>query len=181
MSRMGAKPIAILENTTVTFNDGNLICKGKQGEMTLKIHPKIKVNITDKEIVLERLGNDKLAKSLHGVTRKLIINAISGVNELFEKKLEVNGVGYRVALTGKNLQLNVGYSHPVIIEAPTGITFKVNKNIISVFGIDKAQVGLIAAKIRSVRKPEPYKGKGIKYQDEIIRRKAGKAAKAGEK
>ena len=178
MSRMGAKPIKILENTEVSIAGQVIKIKGKSGELTLNVSPRIKLTKNDSEIVLNRVNDDKISKSLHGVTRKLIINAIAGVNEPFEKRLDVVGIGYKVKLSGKDLDLSLGFSHPVKVTAPDGIEFKVVKNSIFVTGIDKQQVGLTAANIRALKKPEPYKGKGIKYSDEIIRRKAGKSAKA---
>lgn len=179
MSRMGNKPIEILEGVTVDINRQEITCKGKAGQMIVNVHPKIKINKNDNQIILERAGNDKLSKAIHGVSRKLLINAIAGVTQPFEKRLDINGIGYRVSGTNKELQLTLGYSHPVKVQAPENIEFKIVKNSIIVSGIDKQLVGQIAAQIRSLRMPEPYKGKGIKYHDEIIKRKAGKAAKSG--
>ncbi len=179
MSRMGNKPVEILEGVTADINKQEITCKGKAGEMIVNVHPKIKISKTDNQIVLERAGNDKLSKAVHGVSRKLLINAIAGVAQPFEKQLDINGIGYRVAGTNKELQLTLGYSHPVKVKAPDNIEFKIVKNSIIVSGVDKQLVGQVAAQIRSLRMPEPYKGKGIKYHDEIIKRKAGKAAKSG--
>jgi len=178
MSRMGAKPITILDDVTVEIKGQEVICKAKNGQMTVTVHPKLKVEKKDNTIIVNRTGNDKLSKSLHGVTRKLIINAIEGVKNQFEKKLVINGIGYRASMKGKDLVFALGYSHPIEFSAPDGINFKLVKNTIIVSGIDKQLVGQTAAQIRSLRLPEPYKGKGIKYADEIIQRKAGKAAKA---
>lgn len=178
MSRLGPKPITIPENTQIEIKDHAVLCKGKLGELTIDISPRLKVTKTDNTLVVERSNDEKLSKSIHGVTRKLIMNAIEGVNNGYEKKLEIIGIGYRVKMNGKNLELSLGFSHPVIFDAPAGIEFKVVKNMIIISGINKQLVGQIAADIRSLKKPEPYKGKGIKYQDEIIRRKTGKAAKA---
>lgn len=179
MSRMGQKPIIIPENTELEIKDSNiLVCKGKQGQIQFQIHPTIKIEKNNNQLILRRKSNDQSSKSIHGVSRKIVLNALSGVNNLFEKKLEVNGVGYRVKLDGNELELMLGYSHPVKIIAPEGIDFKVKKNLITVMGIDKQLVGQVAAQIRNMRKPEPYKGKGIKYSDEIITKKAGKALKA---
>ncbi len=179
MSRMGQKPIAIPEGTNVELKGSHhFICKAKFGQIEFKANRKISIEKKDDTIVLTRRSDDKLSKSLHGVTRKMIINAMSGVNKPFEKKLEINGVGYRVKLSGNELELSLGFSHPIKYKAPEGIKFEVKKNTIIVSGIDKQLVGQTAAEIRSMRKPEPYKGKGIKYSDEIIVKKAGKAAKA---
>ena len=178
MSRMGAKPIKINQNVTCQIKDKNILVKGKNGELIVKIPEKLNAEIKENTILITRNNNDKLSKSLHGTIRKLIINAIHGVENLFEKKLEVVGVGYRVKLNNGNLEIIIGYSHPVLIKKIDGIDFKVNKNTIIISGIDKQLVGQVSAQIRSVRPPEPYKGKGIKYSDENVRRKAGKIAKA---
>jgi len=179
MSRIGKNPIQIPEKVEVKVNDGLIVVKGEQGELKQKIHPQVLVETEDKQVVIKiKNDKDKLQKSLWGTTRQLINNMILGVTQGFEKKLEVNGVGYRVQLNGKLLVLNVGYSHPVEFKVPDGIDISVEKNIITVSGIDKQLVGETAAQIRKVRKPEPYKGKGIKYVDEVIRRKMGKQAKA---
>lgn len=178
MSRMGNKPVKILDGVTVEINRQEVTCKGKAGEMVVVLHPKIKITKDEQNITLARSGNDKLAKAIHGVSRKLIINAIAGVDKPFEKRLDINGIGYRVSGTNKELLLTLGYSHPVKMKAPEGIDFKIVKNSIIISGVDKQLVGQIAAQIRSLRMPEPYKGKGIKYHDEIIKRKAGKAAKS---
>lgn len=178
MSRMGSKPILIPENTEVKIEKNEFFCKGKEGEFKFKLHPKINAEIKDKNIFISRKGNDKLAKSIHGVTRKILINGLTGVNEKFEKKLDVVGIGYKISLQGKKLVLSLGYSHPINFEAPKGIEFQVIKNSIIVKGVDKQQVGQIASEIRALRKPEPYKGKGIKYSDELIKIKAGKTAKS---
>ena len=178
MSRMGKKPITVPEKVTIDISNNDLICKGPKGENKVTIHRKIKVEQSEKEIIVKRHSNDKISKSLHGVTRKNIINAIEGVLNGFEKKLDINGVGYRAKLTGKNLEMSLGFSHPIKITPPENIEFKVIKNSIIVSGNNKQLVGEIAANIRKVRPPEPYKGKGIKYHDEVIIKKAGKAAKA---
>lgn len=178
MSRIGKKLIMIPDAVMVNIANQDITVKGPRGELSLNVHHKIKVKFDAKEIHVERIGNDKLARSLHGLTRTLIMNMIDGVTKGFEKKLELVGVGYRASIQGSKLTLLVGYSHPVIVEAPAGITFQVQKNIITISGINKEQVGETAAIIRKVRKPEPYKGKGIKYVNEIIRRKPGKTAKA---
>ncbi|NMD01380.1 MAG: 50S ribosomal protein L6 [Bacteroidales bacterium] len=178
MSRMGAKPINILDEVTVEIKGQEITCKGKNGQLTVTIHPKLKIEKKDNSIIINRTGNDKLSKSLHGVSRKLVINAIKGVKNNFEKKLVINGIGYRVSQKGNDLVFNLGYSHPIEFKAPDGIKFKLVKNTIAITVIDKQLVCQTAAQIRALRLPEPYKGKGIKYIDEIIQRKAGKAAKA---
>lgn len=178
MSRIGKKHITIPDGVTIEINGQEIKAKGLKGELQLTAHYKIVVKKEDNIIRVTRKGDDKLARSLHGLTRKLIDNMAIGVSKGFERKLEIKGVGYKAVVNGDKLVLNVGYSHPVEIIAPKGVTFQVQKNIITASGIDKQAVGQIAAEIRAVRKPEPYKGKGIKYIEEIIRRKAGKAVKA---
>lgn len=179
MSRIGNKIINISEQVKVEKNNQSLIVRGPKGELVVPVHPKIEVEIAEDTISVKRRNNDRLSRSLHGLTRTLIANAVNGVLEGFEKKLEFKGVGYRAAVEGNVLTLNVGFSHPVKFEAPDGITITTAKNQIIVSGINKEVVGEVAAKIRDIRKPEPYKGKGIRYIDEHIRRKAGKTAKTG--
>lgn len=180
MSRIGKMPIAIPAGVDVTI-EGNLVTvKGPKGTLSRNIHPNITVEKDGNEIKVSRPNDDKQNRSLHGLSRTLIANMVQGVNESFKKELEVNGVGYRVELKGKELVLKVGYSHDVIITPPEGITVEVpapNKIVIS--GADKQKVGQFAANVREKRPPEPYKGKGIKYADEHIRRKEGKAGKGG--
>lgn len=182
MSRIGKLPITIPEGTTVTQEKRLITIKGPKGELTFKHHKRIKITIENQTITVERSSDDKFDRSLHGLTRTLIANMIEGVTKGFEKKLEINGVGYRAEIQGKSLNLQLGYSHPIKYETPEGIQLTIDKdkkNIIIISGTDKQQVGQTAAKIRSFRKPEPYKGKGIKYIDEIIIRKAGKTAIGG--
>ncbi len=180
MSRIGSQLITLPTDVTAHFSDNILTLQGTKGSSTMTIHPKANVLIEDQIIKVGRHGNDRLARSIHGLTRMLIANAAYGVANGFKKQLEMVGTGYRAQTDGKKLTLSVGFSHPVELIAPDGITFSVEKNtIITVSGIDKQQVGQVAANIRSVRKPEPYKGKGIRYEGERIRRKAGKAAKVG--
>lgn len=182
MSRIGKKPIIIPEDVEVTLNDRILHVKGKLGELEKKIHPHVKIEKKDNEILVKvKDEEEKKDRALWGLFRTLINNMILGVTNGFEKKLEIVGIGYKVALKGSDLVLSVGYSHPVEFKIPTGIKAEVNGNIITIKGIDKAQVGEIASQIRRVRKPEPYKGKGIKYLEEVVRRKAGKVAKRAEK
>lgn len=177
MSRIGKKPITIPQGVSVS-QDGQVIkIKGPKGELINTVHPDMTVQIKDNEIIVSRPNDFKINKALHGLTRALLQNTIEGVTKAFEKTLDIVGVGYRAELKGKNLLLNIGYSHPIYFVPPEGITLQtpVQTQII-VSGIDKQLVGLVAAKLRSIRKPEPYKGKGIKYSDEHIVRKAGKTA-----
>lgn len=177
MSRVGRVPIKIPQDLNIKFIKNELTITGPKGELKLAIHPKIKVVVGDKQIVVEKKINSKLAKSLHGLTQRLISNMIIGVTKGFEKKLEIKGVGYRVEIQADKLILSLGYSHPVELKIPPKMEIKVQKNIICVSGIDKQQIGQFAAQIRATRKPEPYKGKGIRYLDEVIKLKPGKAAK----
>ncbi len=176
MSRIGKQPVIIPDKVEVKIAQGEITIKGSKGELVQEIPLEIEVSVKEKEIIVTSKKKTKRSSALWGLLRTLIFNMIQGVTEGFEKKLEIEGIGYRVALQGNKLVLNVGYSHPIEVEAPKGIEFKVEKNTITVLGIDKQLVGQVAAKIRSKRKPEPYKGKGIRYAGEIIRRKAGKKA-----
>lgn len=178
MSRIGKKPIQISEGVEVKIEGDLIMVKGPKGELKNQIRPEIKVEVKDKQIELKPQIFRKGTPALWGTYRSLIFNMMEGVTKGFEKALEIEGVGYRAALEGKDLALNLGYSHPLKIKAPQGVEFKVEKNIITVLGTDKQLVGQVAAEIRSARKPEPYKGKGIRYRGEIIRRKAGKKAAA---
>ena len=182
MSRIGKKTIAIPAGVEVKLNGTEMTVKGPKGELKANLRPEMEIVIENSEISVKRPNDDQLNRSLHGLTRTLISNMVIGVSEGFKKELDVNGVGYRVQKQGKNLVMNLGYSHQVIMEEPAGITIDVpanNKIIVS--GADKQAVGQIAAQIREKRPPEPYKGKGIKYVDEHIRRKEGKAAKGAKK
>lgn len=179
MSKIGRKPIEIPSGVECNIENNIVTTKGPKGELTLELDSKIKVKKDNNQIIVERENNSKPARSLHGLVRQLIENNVIGVSKGFEKKLEVKGVGYRVSQAGNKLNLSLGYSHPIEFPAPAGIEFKVEKAIITVSGINKQQVGQIAAQIRSLRAPEPYKGKGIRYIDEVIKKKAGKSAKAG--
>ncbi|MBU0722090.1 50S ribosomal protein L6 [Patescibacteria group bacterium] len=182
MSRLGKLPIELPAGTRAWLDNGFMIVKGPKGELKTKMHEIIKTAITDKEIILsiddQTIGKNK---ALWGLFRSLIKNMVIGVNETYTKKLEINGVGYKAAVSGDKLTLNVGYSHPVIYNLPVGIKVEVQANIIIINGIDKQLVGEVSAQIRKIRKPEPYKGKGIKYDYEILRRKAGKTAGKTEK
>ncbi len=178
MSRIGKQPITIPDGVEVKLDGNKISVKGPKGTLEKEINPMMSVAIEGNTVTVTRPNDEALSKSLHGLTRTLINNMIIGVKEEFKKELEINGVGYRVAKQGNNLNLTLGYSHPVIFEAPAGITFDVpNANQIIVRGIDKELVGQTAAVIRTKRLPEVYKGKGIKYADEVIRRKEGKAGK----
>jgi len=175
MSRIGKLPVDIPEGVEISIDGYEVTVKGPKGELKKSFNPQISIKEEDNQIIVERLEEDKNASSLHGLTRSLISSMIDGVKEGFEKKLEMVGVGYNAQVKGKNLELEVGYSHPVVIEATGDIKFEVEgRNKIIVKGINKQLVGDVAAKIRDVRKPEPYKGKGIKYVGEHIRRKVGK-------
>ncbi len=180
MSRIGRMPIVIPAGVDVTV-DGNLVTvKGKNATLSANIHPNMKVEKDGNTITVTRPNDNKENRSLHGLSRTIIANMVNGVNEPFKKELEVNGVGYRAEMKGKDLVLKVGYSHDVIMTPPEGVTVEVpNPNKIVISGADKQKVGQFAANVREKRPPEPYKGKGIKYADEHIRRKEGKAGKGG--
>ena len=179
MSRIGRMPVAIPAGVTVTIAENNVVTvKGPKGTLVRELAPEMEIKEEDGHIIVSRPNDLKIMKSLHGLTRTLINNMIHGVTEGYEKKLEVNGVGYRAQKQGKKLTLSLGYSHPVEMEDPEGIeTVLDGQNIIIVKGISKEKVGQYAAEIRDKRRPEPYKGKGIKYADEVIRRKVGKTGK----
>ncbi len=177
MSRVGKKLITIPKGVTVTKNENVIKVKGPKGELQTEVHNNIKVEIKDGELSVQRPDDLKLNKSLHGLTRALIQNMIKGVTEQFQKTLEIVGVGYKAEQKGENLLINIGYSHPIYFMPPAGISVQAPApNQVVITGIDKQLVGMVAAKIRSFRKPEPYKGKGIKYSNEQIIRKAGKTA-----
>jgi large subunit ribosomal protein L6 len=177
VSRIGKKPIEIPKGVIVS-QKGNLVnVKGPKGELQQTVHSNITVEVNDGEVVVSRPDDTKENKSLHGLTRALIQNMVVGVDESYKKTLDIVGVGYRAELKGKNLLLNLGFSHPIYFIPPEGVTIETpSQTQVVVSGVDKQLVGQVAAKIRSFRKPEPYKGKGIKYSDEHIRRKAGKTA-----
>ena len=178
MSRIGNKPITVPAEVTVKIDGQKVTVTGPKGTLEREIHKNIYLEIADNTITVVRKNDEPQNRSLHGLTRTLINNMIIGVTETYSKELQINGVGYRVAKQGNNLNLTLGYSHPVIFEAPEGITFDVpNANTIIVKGIDKELVGQTAAVIRTKRPPEVYRGKGIKYADEVIRRKEGKTGK----
>ncbi|MGD8192760.1 50S ribosomal protein L6 [Brevibacillus ginsengisoli] len=178
MSRVGRKPIAIPAGVTLTLNGLELTVKGPKGTLVRTFHPDIKINISDSEVVVERPSDNKLHRSLHGTTRALVANMVTGVSEGFTRTLELVGVGYRAAKAGKGVTLSLGFSHPVEITPEEGIEIDVpNQTTLVIKGISKERVGQVAAEIRSIRKPEPYKGKGVKYSDEVVRRKEGKKGK----
>jgi large subunit ribosomal protein L6 len=178
MSRIGRLPIDIPGGVTVAINGQNVTTKGPKGELTLTIAAPITAVIEENQVVVSRPDDERLSRSLHGLTRTLIANQIHGVTQGYEKGLEVVGTGYRVASKGAGVEFALGYSHPITVEPPAGITFTVEgNNKLVVSGIDKQAVGEVAANIRKLRKPEPYKGKGVRYAGEIVRRKAGKSGK----
>ncbi|WP_027216520.1 50S ribosomal protein L6 [Butyrivibrio fibrisolvens] len=178
MSRIGKMPIAIPDGVTISVAENNKVTvKGPKGELTRDFPQELSIEQKDGEIVITRPDDQKRTKALHGLTRALLNNMVTGVKDGFEKKLEVAGVGYRAAKKGNTLTLTLGYSHPVELEDPEGVESTVEGQIITVKGIDKEKVGQYAAIIREKRAPEPYKGKGIKYVDEVIRRKVGKTGK----
>lgn len=177
MSRIGKLPIEIPSGVTITVDNSDVIVKGPKGELKAALLPRVKVGIEENTLSVTRENDEKQSKAQHGLMRALINNMVNGVTKGFEKKLEVNGVGFRVNGGGQSLEMSLGFSHPVKYQAPEGINITVDKMNITISGIDKQQVGQVAAEIRSLKKPEPYKGKGIKYVDEVIIRKAGKAGK----
>ena len=182
MSRIGRLPITVPSGVDVTIDGRNVTVTGPKGSLSRSLHPDMTVSREEGTIVVTRPTEQKTHKQLHGLTRTLVNNMVVGVTDGYRKGLEITGVGYRAALNGKKLQLNLGYSHQIEIDPPEGISFEVeNPTRLVVVGIDKELVGQIAAKVRSTRKPEPYKGKGVRYAGEYIRRKAGKAGKIGGK
>lgn len=177
MSRIGKKPIKIVKDVTINKTDGLLKVKGKLGEMQMKVHPNIKVEIQGDEIIVTRPDDTKENKSLHGLTRALIQNMVNGVSEGYSKQLDIVGVGYKAEAKGNNVLFSLGFAHPIYFIPPEGIKMEVPlPTQVKISGFNKELIGMVAAKIRSFKKPEPYKGKGIKYSDEKIVRKAGKTA-----
>jgi large subunit ribosomal protein L6 len=177
MSRIGKQPIEIPAGVNVSLSPGRVMVNGPLGELTQQVPARMKIDHTEGTITVARPTERGEDRAQHGLTRTLVANMVEGVTKGFEKRLELQGVGYRAALQGADLRLDVGYSHPVVIKAPQGISFEVPSNTeILVKGVDKQQVGEVAAKVRKVRKPEPYKGKGIRYEGEYVRRKVGKRA-----
>ena len=177
MSRIGRQPIEVPAGVSVSISPGRVMVNGPLGELTQQVPVRMQVDQEDSTIVVKRPTERGEDRALHGLTRSLIANMVEGVTNGFTKRLEIQGVGYRAALRGVDLELNVGYSHPVVLKAPQGITFEVpTPTEVIVKGIDKQAVGQIAAEVRKVRPPEPYKGKGIRYEGEYVRRKVGKRA-----
>jgi large subunit ribosomal protein L6 len=175
MSRVGKQPIKIPDKTKITYSDKFLVVEGDKGKLSQSIHPAIDLSIKDGVMNVTMETDDRNSRALQGLTRSLVANMITGVSRGFERRLEINGIGYRAELNGRQIILHVGYSNPVAFDLPEGITATVEKNNnIRLFGIDKQKLGLTASAIRRIRPPEPYKGKGIKYAEEHIRRKAGK-------
>ncbi len=175
MSRIGKLPIAIPDRVDVEVHDHTVTVKGPKGTLTMTAHPLIDVQVKDRQVICGRPSDEKSHKALHGLTRSLIANMVEGVTRGFERKLELSGVGYRASMLGQNVNMSLGYSHPVVFPVPPGIKIEVrDQTQLTVSGLDKQLVGAVAAKLRSFRPPEPYKGKGVKYAEERIRRKAGK-------
>jgi len=182
MSRIGRLPITVPSGVTVTLEGPSITVKGPRGQLSRDLHPDMLVAQEDGRLLVNRPDEAKFHRELHGLTRTLVANMVEGVTTGFRKGIEITGVGYRAAKVGDKLQLNLGYSHPIEIEPPSGISFELeNPNRLAVVGIDKELVGQVAARVRATRKPEPYKGKGVRYVGEKIRRKAGKAGKIGGK
>ena len=177
MSRVGKKPIPVPEKTKITYTDNVLTVQGAKGTLSRTIHPDVSLNVENDTITVSVVRTDKKTKALWGTTRALVANMVTGVNTGFERVLEINGIGYRAELKDKNIEFHLGYSHPILFPLPEGITAQVDKASIRLHGIDKELLGFASASIRRLRLPEPYKGKGIKFAEEYIQRKAGKTAK----
>ena len=178
MSRIGRMPIAIPSGVDVTIDGSNITVKGPKGQLALTVASPITVALEDGNVIVTRPDDERVSRSLHGLTRTLISNQITGVTEGYTKGLEIVGTGYRVTAKGSDIEFALGYSHPILVKAPAGITFTVEGNTkVTVSGIDKQAVGEVAANLRKLRKPEPYKGKGVRYAGEVVRRKAGKSGK----
>lgn len=180
MSRIGKAPVKIPSGVTMELRDGSVYVKGAKGELSFVYHSLMKLEIKEDELHVVRTNDEKLSKSLHGLTRSLVANMVEGVSKGFERRLEIHGVGYRAQVSGAKIIFTLGFSHPVELQTPEGLLVAMdekNKNEIIITGIDKQLIGQFAANIRSLRRPEPYKGKGIRYKGEYVRRKAGKAAK----
>ena len=178
MSRIGKKPVPVPSGVTISIDAQSVVVKGPKGELSRVLPNEVNIAQEGEQVVVTRQDDSRVSRARHGLSRTLIANMVEGVSKGFEKRLEIKGVGYRAAVKGKTLTMNLGYSHPVEFEPPAGIEFKVESNTnVIVSGIDKELVGTIAAKIRDARPPEPYKGKGVRYSGEMVRRKAGKAGK----
>lgn len=181
MSRIGKLPVALLEGVSATFSENTITIKGKKGELSWNFPEGISGKEEEGFLIIERNSDEKQSSAFHGLSRSLVANMVEGVTNGYEKKLEIIGVGYRAQVTGKKITLSLGFSHPVEMDAPEGVSIEMDKdlkNTIVITGIDKQSVGEFAANIRKLRKPEPYKGKGIRYLGEKVRRKAGKSASA---
>ena len=179
MSRIGLMPVPLPKGVSVNIEGSTVQVKGPKGELVRTLNSEMQIKLEDNRLLVERPTDQRRHRALHGLTRTLVNNMVLGVSQGFTRRLEIEGVGYRAEIQGKNLVLNVGFSHPVVVEPPPGISFEVEKGtrVFSVLGADKEMVGEMAARIRRIRPPEPYKGKGIRYQGEHVRRKAGKAGK----
>ena len=177
MSRIGKMPVALTEGLEVQKTSNNEVCLKKQGkELKILVRPEIEINVDQKQLTLTRKKEDPKTKAFHGLYRALIQNAVKGLSEGWSKSLKLNGVGYKAALSGQKLEIHLGYSHPISIKIPSGIDIKVEKQTqINISGADRQQVGQLAAQLRSLRPPEPYLGKGVRYLDEVVRKKAGKS------
>jgi large subunit ribosomal protein L6 len=176
MSRIGKKPIDIPEKTEVTVSDGVLTVKGPLGTLTKDIHPHVSIEVEDGTVLVKPKNDTRLARALWGTFASHVKNMLKGVNEKYSKKLILDGVGFKMAVTGNDITLNIGFSHPVVMQIPEGITAEIEKNQLTISGIDKDVVGQFAANVRAKKKPEPYKGKGFHYDDEVVLRKQGKKA-----
>ncbi len=182
MSRIGNKPVVIPQGVKVQVVDRGVSAEGPKGKLVQPLPPGLSAKVEDSQVIISRAGEDRKVRALHGLARSLVQNMVAGVKEPFERKLEIVGIGYRAQVQGRAIQLALGYSHPVIFPLPDGITAEIDKQtLITLRGADKALLGETAAKLRMLRKPDPYKGKGIKYSDEVVRRKVGKKAGAGAK
>ncbi|HYF97304.1 MAG TPA: 50S ribosomal protein L6 [Patescibacteria group bacterium] len=177
MSRIGKLPVKIPSGVTVSIDDSQITVNGTKGSLSQFTMPEVNIKQENDEVIVTTVNDEAVSRSKHGLMRTLVQNMVTGVSEGFEKKLEVNGVGFRINMAGQDLKMNLGFSHEVVYKVPEGIAIKVEQNTITVSGISKQQVGQIAAEIRALKKPEPYKGKGIKYADERIIRKSGKSGK----
>jgi len=178
MSRVGRKVVPLPKGVNITVGGGKITVKGPKGELKREIPGGVSIKVTGQELNVERADDSNENRAKHGMLRALVANMIKGVSDGFERKLEINGVGYRADVAGQKLNMALGFSHPVVFELPKGVSAKVDKNIVILASIDKDQLGVTAAKLRDIRPPEPYKGKGIKYLEEVIRRKVGKTGAA---
>ena len=178
MSRVGRKPVVVPKGVTVAVKDGSVAVKGPKGELKRAIPLGVSVKVNGQDLTFDRSDNSRENRAKHGMIRALVANMVKGVSEGFERKLEINGVGYRADVAGQKLNMALGFSHPVVFELPKGVAAKVDKNLVILSGIDREVLGETASKIRAIRPPEPYKGKGIKYLEEVIKRKVGKTGAA---